>query len=107
MALPDTRWLPSSNFSANGDRTVFTVAQAGDYRVTFDLRLQGSAGALVWVEINGTESDKLKTDGVDLFHGDAVVTLGAGDTLSLGILTGGDALDNVGPGASLIVERVG
>ncbi|MNC44187.1 hypothetical protein D3C75_930840 [compost metagenome] len=95
----------------NGANTVFTVTNAGRYRISYAINATAAIGLGIssQILINGTTSAALTnspTLATNRLEGDAIVTLPAGATISL-FLTGIVALIAlVSPGATLTIVRL-
>ncbi|UUW92853.1 hypothetical protein M0M43_03155 [Pimelobacter simplex] len=110
-SIPFPTTTASHDVVVDGTSTQFTVATAGDYQVSF--RVQSNAGLLASVRarLNGAPVASLDDGTVvstSSWGGSAVLTLAAGDTISVEAygLLGALALDT-GTGASLQLVRVG
>lgn len=110
IPLPDAQNL-GPNVTVNGTNEVFTVTQAGRYRIAYRANL--TAGLLLnsRVTVNGAGVPALTINpGVSLsqFAAEAVVTLAAGDQLSLQFfgLLGAATLLSGSQGAGLTIQRV-
>jgi hypothetical protein len=106
--------LPTQNLGSavtvNGANTVFTVTNAGRYRIAFRVQLTAALAATVGVAVNGTLVPALTSASgltTSQFSGEGIVTLAAGSTISLnvsGVLTA--TLLGGGQGAALTIQRV-
>ena len=110
IPLPDAQNL-GPNVTVNGADNVFTVTQAGRYRIAYRANLTAGLLLSTRVTVNGTGVDALTINpvlSVSQFAAEAVVTLAAGDQLSLqffGVL-GAATLLGGSQGAGLTIQRV-
>lgn len=99
-----------AGITVNGSNTIWTVANAGRYRITYRLRATASLLASSRIALNGStvaSLDYVPSTSTSSWDGDAIVSLAAGSTLSLQFygLLGAVTLQG-GAGASLVIERV-
>lgn len=111
VALPDFQSL-GANVTANGANNLFTVSQAGRYRIAYRVNTTAALLMSSRILINGTPSIPLTVTpalSVSTFAAEAVVTLTAGSTVQLQLfgLLGAAVLLNNAQGAALTIERVG
>lgn len=97
--------------TVNGASTVFTVANAGRYRISYGIRLNAALLVSSRVLVNGSEAAATidsPTISTARLSGDAVTTLAAGSTIRVQLfgLLGAATLQN-GAGANLVIQRVG
>jgi hypothetical protein len=110
VPLPDAQNL-AAGITVNGANTVFTVANAGRYRLWYKVNLTASLLVSSRLMINGvantatTFTPVLAASGLEA---EAVVTLTAGATVSLQLfgLLGAAVLLNNSQGAALTIQRV-
>ena len=110
IALPDDQSL-GTLVTKNAGNTVFTVTQAGRYRISY--RINATAGLLTdsRVLINGNPNVALSYSpalSVSTYAAEAIVNLAANSTISLqlgGLLSAILLLDD-GQGAALTIQRV-
>ena len=99
-----------NGFTDNAGLTQFTAQTTGVYRISFKLSVTASLLMSCGVYRNGTAISSLQDGGlvsVSDFSGDSIVTLTAGDTLSLmlyGLL--GTAVLSSGTGAYMIAQQI-
>lgn len=110
VPLPDAQNL-GANVTIDGTNSVFTVTQAGRYRVAYRANL--TAGLLVSsrITVNGVGVPALSINpvlSISQFAAEAVVTLNAGDQLSLQFfgLLGAATLLSGSQGAGITIQRV-
>lgn len=109
VPLPDVQNL--SGVVPDGTNTNFTVATTGVYRVSYSVEMTVALLVSSRVSVNGTPSNALTESpalAVSDLDGDAIISLTAGDVLSLelfGLL--GAATLNPGVGASLTIQQIG
>lgn len=109
IPLPNSQNI-GTGISVNGISTVFTVANAGRYRISYAFRFTASMLVSSRILINGTPESAL-IDAPSLstprLSGDAIVSLAAGATVEPQLygLIGAVVLQN-GAGAGLVIERV-
>lgn len=111
VPLPQAQNL-GANVTANGANTVFTVSQAGRYRIAYRANLTAALLLSTRISINGAPNTALTITpllSVSQFAAEAVVTLTAGSTVSLEFfgLLGAAVLLNGSQGAGLTIQRVG
>lgn len=110
IALPDAQSL-GANITPNAGNTVFTVATAGRYRISYRVNTTAALLMSSRITINGTPSTPLTvTPALSLssFAAEAVVSLAAGDQISVQLfgLLGAAVLLNNAQGAGLTIQRV-
>ncbi len=112
IPLPSAQVL-SADITANAGNTVFTVATAGRYRISYHVNttaalLMGSR--LVINGVNNTASTLAPVLSVSNFENEIEVNLAAGSTVSLQlyplVLAGVAVLSSGGAGASLMIIRL-
>jgi len=103
IPLPDNQVL--KDFTVDVSNTIFTALDGGTYLITFSIAPDTPTKATTSVLQNGTPihaSIVISSHPVDLYTGTFIVTLNAGDTLSLQISDFNGTIDlNAGVGASL------
>lgn len=110
IALPDAQDVRGILVSGGGN--LFTVASTGTYRISYAVRLLSPIQVAGRVNVNGAAVGALISDEIldprELVTGEAIVSLTAGDVLSLQ-LYGSPINANLrsGAGATLAIEQLG
>ncbi|NII26573.1 hypothetical protein HB364_15905 [Pseudoflavitalea sp. X16] len=110
VALPSAQNL-GADISVNGANTNFTVANAGRYRIGYNVNITAALLVSSRILINGTPNTSLTIQpvaGTTWQHAEAIVTLSAGDVITLQLfgLIGAATLLGGSQGAGLIIQRV-
>lgn len=110
VPLPNAQNL-GSNVTVNGGNDVFTVTQAGRYRIAYRANLTAGLLLSTRVTVNGGAVPALTINPIlslSQFAAEAVVNLAAGDQLSLQFfgLLGAATLLGGSQGAGLTIQRV-
>lgn len=100
-----------SGITADGSNTTFTVSQAGLYRVTYRIVTTSSYLAASRITVNGSgyiPLDFTPTTSVNTWAGDAIVTLSAGDVLTVQLygMLGAVTLQSGAGGANIQIVRL-
>jgi hypothetical protein len=109
VPLPNNQSL-GANITVNGANTLFTVAQAGRYRISYAVNTTAAVLVSSRILVNGAPSPAgtfTPTLSVSRLAAEAVITLAAGDTVGLQLfgLLGAVVLTG-GQGAALTIQRV-
>ena len=111
VALPNNQSL-GTGITVNGANEVFTVANAGRYRIAFSVNTTLALVSGARVMINGVASAPLSVLpllSTSHLSAEGVVTLTAGSTINLqlyGVATVATLLNNGTQGASLTIQRI-
>jgi hypothetical protein len=110
VPLPDAQLLPT-DIVVNGANDTFTVETAGTYLISYEILASAALLINASVLLNGTAipaSVEAPIISVSALNNQTLITLAAGDTLSLQVLSAlPDTLTLAsGNGASLLIMRV-
>lgn len=108
VPLPNNQNM--NGIMVNGSNTIFTVAAAGTYKISYSVNLTATSFVSSRVIINGSAQNNLTVNsliGLSQFHAETIVTLSAGSTLSLQLFAFiGPVTLTSGQGAALNVVRI-
>ncbi len=109
VALPNAQNL-GTGITVNGANSIFTVANAGRYRISYNINLTAGLLLSTRILVNGTEVTAMTNSPVlslSNFRAEGIVTLTAGSTVQLqmfGLL--GAATLSSGQGAALTIQQL-
>ena len=110
IPLPDEQTL-SPEITANGTNTIFTVNEAGLYRIAYYVNIVTPDSFASELLINGTAFVPSIVDvggDINSTSTEVFVTLAAGDTVSLALLGEPATLSlSTGSGAVLVIQQIG